>query len=334
VIPVRNSRILVTGGTGSFGTRVAAHLADRQAARVIVFSRDEQKQWAMRRRFPDFDYVIGDVRDAARLREVMRGVDVVFHAAALKQVPSCEAFPYEAFQTNTLGSQHVCEAALAAGVRLVVALSTDKAVKPVNAMGTSKAMMEKIVCAQNRTASDTIFCCVRYGNVMGSRGSVIALFRQQIAAGGPVTVTVGHMTRFMLTLDQAVELVELAMSEAAGGEIFVRKAPAATVDDLARVMIDKYGNGAAIPIDRIGIRPGEKIDETLVNEYEILRATECGEYFTIHPEYRAPAVQSTYPLGYEYTSANTRRITDREEIGGLLDRMGTIEATPDGEPWA
>jgi len=331
VIPVRNSRILVTGGTGSFGTRVASHLAERQAARVIVFSRDEQKQWAMRRRFPDFDYAIGDVRDAQRLREAMRGVDVVFHAAALKQVPSCEAFPYEAFQTNTIGSQNVCEAALAAGVRLVVALSTDKAVKPVNAMGTSKAMMEKIVCAQNRAPSDTIFCCVRYGNVMGSRGSVVALFRQQIAAGGPVTITVGHMTRFMLTLDQAVELVGLAMAEAAGGEIFVRKAPAATVDDLARVMIGKYGNGAAIPIHRIGIRAGEKIDETLVNEYEILRATECEEYFTIHPEYRAPAMQSTHPLGYEYTSANTRRLTNEGEIAQLLDRMGSIEPAPEGE---
>ena len=322
---VEGSTILITGGTGSFGNRVATHLAALNPKRIIVYSRDEKKQWEMQQRFPDFDYVIGDVRDPSRLREAMRGVDLVFHAAALKQVPSCEAYPYEAFQTNTVGSHNVCIAALRAGVRTLVALSTDKAVKPVNAMGMSKAMMEKIVCSKNQVPLDTRFCCVRYGNVMGSRGSVIPLFRKQIEAGGPVTLTVGDMTRFLMTLDESVDLVVHAMTHALGGEIFVRKAPAATVTDLAKALIAKYGNGTEIPIKIIGIRPGEKLDEVLVNEYEIQRAQETEQYFTIFPEYRLPATACGYPIGYEYTSANTRRVREPEEIGALLDRVGLVE---------
>ncbi len=268
---------------------MATHLASLNPRRIIIYSRDEKKQWEMQQRFPDFDYVIGDVRDPERLREAMRGVDLVFHAAALKQVPSCEAYPYEAFQTNTVGSHNVCEAALRAGVRTVVALSTDKAVKPVNAMGMSKAMMEKIVCSKNQAPLDTRFCCVRYGNVMGSRGSVIPLFRKQIEAGGPVTLTVGQMTRFLMTLDESVDLVVHAMTHATGGEIFVRKAPAATVSDLARALIAQVRRRRRIPVRTIGIRPGEKVDEVLVNEYEIQRALETDDYFTIYPEYRVPA---------------------------------------------
>ncbi len=322
---ITDQTILITGGTGSFGNRVATHLASLNPKRIIVYSRDEKKQWEMQQRFPDFDYLIGDVRDQGRLREAMRGVDLVFHAAALKQVPSCEAYPFEAFQTNTVGSQNVCEAALRAGVRTVVALSTDKAVKPVNAMGMSKAMMEKIVCAKNQAALDTRFCCVRYGNVMGSRGSVIPLFRKQIEAGGPVTLTVGHMTRFLMTLDESVDLVVHAMTCATGGEVFVRKAPAATMSDLARALIVKYGEGVDVPVRTIGIRPGEKVDEVLVNEYEIQRALETDEYFTIYPEYRVPAVTTEYPVGYEYTSANTTRLSEPGEIGALLDRVGLVE---------
>jgi UDP-N-acetylglucosamine 4,6-dehydratase/5-epimerase len=321
---IRDARILITGGTGSFGNRVASYLVRFDPKRIVIYSRDEKKQWEMAQRWPDFDYVIGDVRDATRLAEAMRGIDFVFHAAALKQVPSCETYPFEAVLTNTVGSQLVCEAALAAGVRRVVALSTDKAVKPVNAMGTSKAMMEKLVCAKNRTPLDTIFCCVRYGNVMGSRGSVIPLFRKQIEAGGPVTVTVPQMTRFMMTLDESVDLVVHAMTHAEGGEIFVRKAPAATVIDLAHAMIAKYGNGADVPVKVVGIRPGEKLDEVLVNEYEMQRAASSPEYFTIFPEYRpAPAVD--VPLGTEYTSANTTRLVHGAAIGALLDRMGHVE---------
>jgi UDP-N-acetylglucosamine 4,6-dehydratase len=322
---IRGARVLVTGGTGSFGTRVAARLAAAEAARVVIFSRDETKQSAMRRQFGEFEYMLGDVRDAARLVEAMRGVDVVFHAAALKQVPSCEAHPYETVLTNTVGSQHVCTAALAAGVKMVVALSTDKAVKPVNAMGLSKALMEKIVCARNQAPIDTIFCCVRYGNVMGSRGSVIPLFRRQIEAGGPVTVTLARMTRFLLTLDQAVDLVVHAMTHATGGEIFVRKAPAATVGDLACAMIRSYGAGVEIPVTTVGVRPGEKIDEVLVNEYEVQRARETDDYFVIYPEYRELTHTPRHPVGYEYTSANTHRVSDPHELSALLDRMGSIE---------
>ena len=322
---LRGSRILVTGGTGSFGNRVARHLVEHDPARIIVYSRDEKKQWEMRQQLPDFDYMIGDVRDASRLRTAMRGVDVVFHAAALKQVPSCEQYPYEALLTNTVGSNNVCEAALEAGVGVLVALSTDKAVKPVNAMGMSKALMEKIVVSKNLGQSDTRFCCVRYGNVMGSRGSVIPLFRKQIEAGVPVTLTVRHMTRFLMTLDQSVDLVVHAMTNARGGEVFVRKAPAVTVEDLARTMIRRYGEGRDIPVKEVGIRPGEKIDEVLVNEYEIRRATETDTYFTIHPEYRIPDVDCRYEYGYEYSSANTQRLTTDEEIGALLERVGDVE---------
>ena len=223
---LKNSTVLITGGTGSFGSRVARHLLDKHPKQIRIFSRDEKKQWEMRRQFPDFRYMLGDVRDPSRLAVAMEGVDFVFHAAALKQVGSCEDYPFEAVQTNIIGSNQACQTAKAAGVRTFVALSTDKAVKPVNAMGVSKAMMEKIVCSQNQFENKTTFCCVRYGNVMGSRGSVIPLFKEQIEQGLPLTVTVPEMTRFLMTLDQSVDLVFHAMTQAKGGEVFVRKAPA------------------------------------------------------------------------------------------------------------
>jgi FlaA1/EpsC-like NDP-sugar epimerase len=324
---IEGSTILITGGTGSFGNRVARHLSDRGASQIRIYSRDEKKQWEMGRVFPQVRYVIGDVRDRSRLDEAMRGVDFVFHAAALKQVPSCEIAPFEALKTNSLGSQNVCEAAAAAGVRTVVALSTDKAVKPVNAMGMTKALMEKIVSSQNLYRSTPIYACVRYGNVMGSRGSVIPLFREQIAKDCPMTVTVPHMTRFLMTLDDSVDLVVRALTTAEGGEIFIRKAPATTVLDLARAMGARYSKrGINHPIDIIGVRPGEKIHEILVNEYEIQRAEEEDQYFVIQPEYRdRPRASSTVPPGEEYTSANTIRLSTPEDIGALLDRMGDSE---------
>jgi FlaA1/EpsC-like NDP-sugar epimerase len=281
----------------------------------------------MRRVFPQLRYILGDVRDSKALNEAMRGVDFVFHAAALKQVLSCEAHPLEAVKTNVLGSENACECALANGVKTFVALSTDKAVKPINAMGISKAMMEKIVCSRNKMDSKTVFCCVRYGNVMGSRGSVIPVFRKQIEDSEPITLTVPEMTRFLLTLDQSVGLVLHAMTRAQGGEIFVRKAPACTVQSLAEAMRLKYSKqGAGHPIKVTGIRPGEKIHEILVNEYEMRRSVETEDFFCVHPEYRLsqPPIQKV--LGEEYTSANTQQLTRPEEIGRLLDSMGEVES--------
>lgn len=318
--------ILITGGTGSFGNRVARHLLDLNPAEIRIFSRDEKKQWEMQRRWPQFRYIIGDVRDAGRLDEAMSGVQFVFHAAALKQVPSCESYPLEAIKTNILGTQNICSTARAAGVKTVVALSTDKAVKPVNAMGTSKAMMEKLVCSQNQFGGSTTFCCVRYGNVMGSRGSVIPLFLRQIQENVPLTLTVPHMTRFLMTLDQSVDLVFHAMTMAQGGEIFVRKAPACTVQTLAEAMRRKYSpQGTNHPIQEVGIRPGEKIHEILVNEYELQRVSESETYFTIHPEYRLPEELTPQALGSEYSSENTRRLKTFDEITPLLDAAGVVE---------
>jgi len=318
--------ILITGGTGSFGNRVARHLLDLNPAQIRIFSRDEKKQWEMQRRWPQFRYIIGDVRDAGRLDEAMSGVQYVFHAAALKQVPSCESYPLEAIKTNILGTQNSCSTARAAGVKTVVALSTDKAVKPVNAMGTSKAMMEKLVCSQNQFGGSTTFCCVRYGNVMGSRGSVIPLFLRQIQENVPLTLTVPHMTRFLMTLDQSVDLVFHAMTMAQGGEIFVRKAPACTVQTLAEAMRRKYSpQGTNHPIQEVGIRPGEKIHEILVNEYELQRVSESETYFTIHPEYRLPEELTPQALGSEYSSENTRRLKTFDEITPLLDAAGVVE---------
>jgi FlaA1/EpsC-like NDP-sugar epimerase len=323
---LEGAKILITGGTGSFGNRVAAHLLAHRPREIRIFSRDEKKQYEMQRAFPAFHYILGDVRDPGRLRSVLAGVDYVFHAAALKQVPSCESYPYEAVKTNVLGSANLCEAAAEAGVKTVVALSTDKAVKPVNAMGTSKAMMEKVVCSQNQRSSRTVFCCVRYGNVMGSRGSVIPLFQQQIKDDLPLTLTAPHMTRFLMTLDESVDLVFHAMTNARGGEIFVRKAPASTVADLARAVACKYSpRGGDHSIRVVGIRPGEKIHEVLVNEYEMQRLTEHADYYVIHPEYRIPERLSQQQLGSEYTSENTRRLETPAEIGALLEAMGRLE---------
>src|SRR5688572_6643501 len=310
---IGGATILITGGTGSFGNRVAARLVALGPREIRIFSRDEKKQWEMQREFPDFRYVIGDMREPDGLYRALQNVDIVFHAAALKQVPSCENYPWEAFRTNTQGSQNLCEMALRSGTRVVVALSTDKAVKPVNAMGMSKAMMEKIVCAQNQFASQTIFCCVRYGNVMGSCGSVIPLFQRMIEQERPLPLTVPHMTRFLMTLDESVDLVLHAMTSAAGGEVFVRKAPACTVLDLARTMVKKYSRlGQDHPLEFVGIRPGEKIHEVLVNEYEMSRASEDPTFFTVHPQYRPCSADPIRPPGEEYTSDRTEQVSSYE----------------------
>lgn len=322
---LKGKKILVTGGTGSFGNKVAGLLKNNGAEEIIIYSRDEKKQYEMKAQFPDYSYVIGDIRDQARLKEVMNGIDYVFHAAALKQVPSCEEYPYEAVKTNIVGSQNLCKVAIEADVEKVVALSTDKAVKPINAMGISKAMMEKIVCSQNQFEKNTKFCCVRYGNVMGSRGSVIPLFKKQLNQGKKLTITNPKMTRFMMTLDESVELVLHALKEAKGGEVFVKKAPATTVRELAEAILLKYGDGDLNRIEEIGIRPGEKLDEVLLNEYEIRRSKETEHFFEVSPEYRNDYSNNENPVGYEYTSANTRQLRGFDEISSLLDRMGITE---------
>jgi len=320
------STILLTGGTGAFGHRIARSLLQHSPAEIRIYSRDEKKQWEMQRAIPELRFVIGDVRDSRRLDEAMRGVDFVFHAAALKQVPSCEVAPAEAVMTNTLGSFNVCQSATNARVQTVVALSTDKAVKPVNAMGMSKALMEKIVCAQNLYPNPTTFACVRYGNVMGSRGSVIPLFLDQIRRDVPLTVTVPHMTRFMMSLDDAVDLVYLALTSSRGGEVFVKRAPACTVGDLADAMRAKFSpRGDDHPTQVVGIRPAEKIHEVLVSEYEMQRTSRHDGYFVISPEYRQATDVVDVPVGTEYTSENTDRLSTRSDIIAMLDRMGETE---------
>lgn len=322
---IEGKRILITGGTGSFGNRVAAFLAEQNPRKIVIYSRDEKKQWEMGLQFPDFRYLVGDVRDKERIYAALQGIDLVFHAAALKQVPACEENPFEAVKTNVLGSNNLCEAARDRGVEAVVALSTDKAVKPVSAMGISKALMEKIVTSQNQFPVETRFCCTRYGNVMGSRGSVIPLFLRLIEEGKPLTITDPRMTRFLMTLGESVDLVLHAMTRAEGGEVFVRKAPAVRMLDLAHAMIKKYGDGDLERTRITGIRPGEKLDEVLVNEYEMTRAREHGEYYTVFPEYREVTWERPHEFGYEYTSANTEMLTDHQEIGAMLDRMGKTE---------
>ena len=322
---LKNQTVLVTGGTGSFGNKVAKYLQSLSPKKIIIYSRDEKKQYEMQKMYPDYHYIIGDVRDKERLVQSCKNVNFIFHAAALKHVPACENYPYEAVKTNILGSNNVCEAAIYNRVEKVVALSTDKAVKPINAMGLSKSMMEKIVCSQNQQDLETVFCCVRYGNVMGSRGSVIPFFRQLLSEKKELTITDNKMTRFMMTLDESVDLVLYAMKNAKGGEVFVKKAPACLVTDLAKTMIKKYGDGDISKIKNVGIRPGEKLDEVLVNEYEIRRSKESDQFFVVSPEYRPTEENHTYTSGYEYTSANTKQLTEYSEIADLLTSMGEGE---------
>lgn len=295
VSPVRPSAILgenrvfagktflITGGTGSFGNAVVRHLLTTQCREIRILSRDEAKQDAMRHALADerLSFRIGDVRDDRSVRNAMRGVDFVFHAAALKQVPACEFFPEQAIMTNVMGSQNVLEAAIDCGVERVVAISTDKAVYPINAMGMSKAVMEKLVRAKARAVgqSGTILACVRYGNVLYSRGSVVPVFIDQIKRGGPVTLTVPYMTRFLLTLADAIHLIEFALLNAAQGDIFIRKSPAATVEQVARALMELYD--APVEMREIGIRHGEKIHETLGTFGELSAAQDMGQYFRI-----------------------------------------------------
>lgn len=329
---IKGSNILITGGTGSFGNRVASRLNNFDIGCITIFSRDEKKQYEMRKRYSNFKYIVGDIRDYERIKEAMKGIDIVFNAAALKQVPSCEMWPEEAIKTNTLGALNVCRAAIENNIDCVIGLSTDKAVKPINAMGMSKALMEKIICSFGKRF-DKSFCCVRYGNVMGSRGSIIPLFREQIEKGkkekvGKVTITVPEMTRFMLTLDDAVELVLRAVEKGNSGEIFVKKTPACRIDFLAKCMIKKYEGEGCIDLGIIGIRAGEKLHETLINEYEMLFTDDIGDYYKISENIEENIISgrvidnNVFNSKYrEYTSYNTRQITDYNELSTLLDKV-------------
>lgn len=316
--------LLITGGTGSFGNTVLRKFLDTDIAEIRIFSRDEKKQDDMRKKLANdkVKFYIGDVRNHHSLKPVMQGVDYIFHAAALKQVPSCEFFPMEAVRTNVLGTENVLTEAVAAGVKKVVCLSTDKAAYPINAMGISKAMMEKVVTAQARTAKNTTICCTRYGNVMASRGSVIPLFVQQIREGKPITITDPDMTRYLMSLDEAVALVEFAFEHANPGDLFVQKSPASTIADLATAVQRLFGDSG---IKIIGSRHGEKLYETLLTTEERVHSEDLGDYFRVPADGRDLNYDKYFVEGVThdadpepYTSHNTRRLNVDEVVEKLL----------------
>ncbi|MGW5360160.1 polysaccharide biosynthesis protein [Actinopolymorpha pittospori] len=333
--PVDSGCVLVTGGTGSFGSTMVRRLLRTGVGEVRVLSRDETKQDDMRRRLADqrLKFLLGDVRDIDSVQAAVRGADFIFHAAALKQVPSCEFFPTQAVRTNILGSANVVEAATSAGVTSVVCLSTDKAVYPVNAMGMSKALMEKVAqaSARQRAQSRTTVSITRYGNVMYSRGSVIPLFVDQIRSGRPLTVTHPHMTRFLMSLDESVELVEYAFANADNGDLFVRKAPACTVETLA-CAVAKLLKVDEPEIRVIGVRHGEKIFETLLSREEKARAVDKGDYFRVPLDTRSLQYELFFDEGMaeersleDYTSNNTRQL-DVDEVQDLLLKLPEMQA--------
>lgn len=335
--------LLITGGTGSFGNAVLKRILDTDIDEVRIFSRDEKKQDDMRTHYksPKLKFYIGDVRDQRSVATVMRGVDYVFHAAALKQVPSCEFHPMEAVRTNVLGTENVLTAAIEAGVNRVVCLSTDKAVYPINAMGISKAMMEKVMVAVSRNldSARTVICGTRYGNVMASRGSVIPLFVRQVLEGKQITITDPSMTRFMMTLSDAVDLVLYAFGNGNNGEIFVQKSPAATIDDLTTAILELMKK-PDYPVAIIGSRHGEKLYESLLSKEEHACAEDLGEYFRVPPDGRdlnygkfveQGEKRITQALhGEEYNSHNTTRL-DVEGVKRLLLKLDFMQKIERGE---
>ena len=325
---------MITGGTGSFGNAVLNRFLNTDIGEIRVFSRDEKKQDDMRHEFqvrmPEaaekIKFYIGDVRDPASVKNAMHGVDYIFHAAALKQVPSCEFFPIEAVKTNVLGTENVLTAAIDEGVKTVICLSTDKAAYPVNAMGTSKAMMEKVIVAKSRTVDPdkTKICCTRYGNVMCSRGSVIPLWIDQIKSGNPITITDGSMTRFIMSLEEAVDLVLFAFEHGTSGDILVQKAPACTIETQARAVCELFG-GDPDNIRTIGIRHGEKMYETLLTNEECANAVDMGNFYRVPSDKRGLNYDKYFSQGdaqrntlTEFNSNNTARLTLDEVKAKLL----------------
>ena len=332
--------LLITGGTGSFGNAVLKRFLSTEIAEIRIFSRDEKKQDDMRKKYnsPKLKFYIGDVRDYSSVLNATRGVDFIFHAAALKQVPSCEFHPMEAVKTNILGTDNLLEAAIHNGVRRVVCLSTDKAAYPINAMGISKAMMEKVMVAKSRGLDDAkiVICGTRYGNVMASRGSVIPLFVDQVANGVPITITDPNMTRFMMTLEDAVDLVLYAFKHGTNGDMFVQKAPAATVETLVYALLELLQKPAH-PVHVIGTRHGEKLYETLCSREEMAAAEDHGAYFRIPPDLRDLNYSKFVEEGErkistfdDYNSHNTERL-DREQMGKLLLKLDYIRSVKRGE---
>lgn len=332
----QNKTLMITGGTGSFGNAMLKYFLHQDIGQIRIFSRDEKKQDDLRHELqansPELagkvKFYIGDVREAQTVRDAMYGVDYLFHAAALKQVPSCEFFPMEAVRTNIIGTDNVLHAAMETGVRKAVCLSTDKAAYPINAMGTSKAMMEHIIKANARVAADrgkTTICCTRYGNVMCSRGSVIPLFIDQIRAGNPITVTNPEMTRFLMNLDEAVNLVLFAFEHAQPGDLFIQKADASTIGDLAKAVQQLFGDTG---MKLIGTRHGEKLYETLMTREECLRSEDLGDYFRVTADSRDLNYDRFVAEGHvetmadeAYTSDNTRRL----DTEGVVQKLLTVD---------
>ncbi|AGA72307.1 UDP-glucose 4-epimerase [Pseudomonas plecoglossicida] len=336
----KGKKLLITGGTGSFGNAVLKRFLDSDIAEVRIFSRDEKKQDDMRKRYDSakLKFYIGDVRDYQSVLNATRGVDYIFHAAALKQVPSCEFHPMEAVKTNVLGTENVLEAAIQNEVQRVVCLSTDKAVYPINAMGISKAMMEKVMVAKSRNLDQTktVICGTRYGNVMASRGSVIPLFIEQVRAGKPLSITDPNMTRFMMTLADAVDLVLYAFEHGNNGDLFVQKAPAATVETLAIALTSLLGKPEH-PVQVIGTRHGEKLYEALLSREEMACADDMGNYFRVPPDLRDLNYSKFVEQGEEkisrtedYNSHNTERL-DVTGMQELLLKLEFIQAIQRGE---
>ena len=327
------STLMVSGGTGSFGSTIVRHFLTLPVAEIRIVSRDEKKQEDQRQSFADgrIKHYVADVRDFRAMESVTRGVDFIYHAAALKQVPSCEFHPMEAVNTNVVGTHNVLDAAIRNGVQRVVCLSTDKAVYPINAMGMSKALMEKLMVAKSRVAaqSGTVLCATRYGNVMASRGSVIPLFIEQIRSGRPLTVTDPHMTRFMMTIEDAVELVVYAFTHGQPGDLFVQKAPAATIEVLAEAMKKVFD--VDNPIRLLGTRHGEKLYETLLTREEMARADDLGGYYRVPADGRDLNYDSYFTEGEtrvsetkDYHSHNTERL-DVDGMAALLRRLDVVQ---------
>ena len=336
---LKNKTLLITGGTGSFGNAVLKKFLDSELKEIRIFSRDESKQDDMRRHYNNskIKFYIGDVREYQSILNAVRGVDFIFHAAALKQVPSCEFHPLEATKTNVIGTENVLEAAIISGVQRVICLSTDKAVYPINAMGISKALMEKVAISKSKNSDSTVICVTRYGNVMGSRGSVIPLFINQIRSGKALTITDPNMTRFMMTLENAVELVLYAFSKGRPGDIFVQKSPATTIDTLAHAITDLMGVPDH-PVDIIGTRHGEKLFEALLSREEIASAEDMGDYFRIPADLRDLNYAKFFDEGEEKISLSedyNSHNTDRLDINGmklLLMKNSFIKDVLRGEP--